>query len=1554
MPLTPKTFRVFVSSTFTDMREERHILQREVFPRLKSLCESKGASFQDVDLRWGVNEEAQLDQKIMNLCLGEIARCQRLSPKPNFIILLGDKYGWQPIPERIPNPEMELMLRELFPDDKSFITSWYREDRNAVPPEYVLQPRGEGFHRYEDWQKIENALQSILRSAVNRLALSADQNIKYFASATHQEIIRGAMEPTPGAMEPGEHVFAYFRHIKGLPGDATAKDYLNLSGRIRDPYAKAQLDALKGALNKKLPGGHIYPYNATWANGCTIDNAKALGDRVYEDLKSAIEGQLQNIENADSLTTEKKLHREFKDHRLEHFIGRKDALKAIAGYLDSPSQKVFSVIGASGTGKTSLLAKAFDTVSNKEGAKILRFLGTTSTTSDAYRFLSNLTEEIASEYNRDKLSLLKNGENETKLSTLIGLQELLPRLLNLATKEKPLIIFLDALDQLSREIAEIPLDWIPKELPEHVKFIVSAFPDLKERLMDTILYDLSPMPATEGEELLNIWLTAINRTLTYEQMRLVINKFTENGTPMYLRLAFEKAKAWHSYDSEISLKPDSGGILDEYFDAVEKEHSPLLLSKVCGYILSGKYQGLAENELLDLLVSDKEYWLYFLEHCHPDHRREVEELNRLPVIIWSRLFLDLEPYLTTRDADGLPIISFYHRRFIDYLKSRYIENPISFHFSLADYFENTAIYLDKKEQKPNIRKVVEQPFQETLSKRWLELANKTLGAFPFLMAKTKADMLEGILEDYAILWEKAPETLKNRLDRWRSFFTERAHILRRGKNEWPACKIFFQLAIEHADDSPLTKGAEQYLEDDKVDWIYLRRIQRLKEAGIKPYLAVLEGHTKAVLSAIQLKNGGILSWSEDRTLRTWDVGGRPLSVLEGHKGFVEGAIQLKDGRILSWANDNILRIWNVDGRPLGFLEGHTNYIYGAIQLNDGRILSWSKDNTLRIWDANGRPLAVLEGHEGPVEGAIQLNHGRILSWAKDNALLRIWDVDGRPIAVLEGHEGPVVGAIQLNNGQMLSWSKDETLRIWDDNGCPLAVLEGHSSWVSGAISLNNGRILSWSMDNTLRIWDDNGRPLAVLEGHTWLVNNAIQIQDGRILSWADTTLRIWNADGRSLAVLEGHTLAVYSAIQLHDGRILSCSCDKTMRIWDPNGRPLGVLEGHSGWIIGAIQLHDGRILSWAGSGDKTLRIWDSEIRPLSVLESHEDWVFGGVIQLNDKRILSWASDKTPRIWDSNGHTIAVLEGHTDYVKGVIPLNNGRILSWANDNTLRIWDPNGLTIAVLEGQDYVTGAIQLKEGRILTWNSGNPPRIWDSDGLPLGFLEGHTRSIDGIIQLNNGRMLSWSNDYILRIWDVDGRPIAVLEGHTWQINSAIQLNDGRILSWSNDYILRIWDVDGRPIAVLEAQDYVEGAVQLHDGQILTWTSDKTLYMWDSKTGVCLEKLTFTEFCLKYPESIPLYIGKDLCDSGFYAGTENCYGEVHLPIKDSKIILYARWHAESDCTARFLKPNGTFILTQANGQVCFLKIYSGKKPISIAELEEIHGIMKQGNSDPSTGK
>jgi hypothetical protein len=109
VPQVARTFRIFVSSTFRDLRAEREALQRFVFPRLRELCAERGARFQAIDLRWGVSEEAALDQQTVPICVAEIKRCQELTPRPNFVVLLGDRHGWRPLPAASPENEFRAL-----------------------------------------------------------------------------------------------------------------------------------------------------------------------------------------------------------------------------------------------------------------------------------------------------------------------------------------------------------------------------------------------------------------------------------------------------------------------------------------------------------------------------------------------------------------------------------------------------------------------------------------------------------------------------------------------------------------------------------------------------------------------------------------------------------------------------------------------------------------------------------------------------------------------------------------------------------------------------------------------------------------------------------------------------------------------------------------------------------------------------------------------------------------------------------------------------------------------------------------------------------------------------------------------------------------------------------------------------------------------------------------------------------------------------------------------------------------------------------------------------
>jgi hypothetical protein len=77
-----KTFRLFISSTFSDFNEERRLLQTYVFPKVKDYCSGKGYTFQPIDLRWGVSNEVHTS---------------KLQPHPNFLIMAGDCYGWVPL-----------------------------------------------------------------------------------------------------------------------------------------------------------------------------------------------------------------------------------------------------------------------------------------------------------------------------------------------------------------------------------------------------------------------------------------------------------------------------------------------------------------------------------------------------------------------------------------------------------------------------------------------------------------------------------------------------------------------------------------------------------------------------------------------------------------------------------------------------------------------------------------------------------------------------------------------------------------------------------------------------------------------------------------------------------------------------------------------------------------------------------------------------------------------------------------------------------------------------------------------------------------------------------------------------------------------------------------------------------------------------------------------------------------------------------------------------------------------------------------------------------------
>jgi len=106
-----RQIRVFISSTFRDMQDERGYLMKRTFPKLRKLAAERDVTLTELDLRWGITEEEAKSGKVVEICLREIE-----NSIPFFIGIIGNRYGW--VPEK---KDLSTNVTERFPNVNTFI-----------------------------------------------------------------------------------------------------------------------------------------------------------------------------------------------------------------------------------------------------------------------------------------------------------------------------------------------------------------------------------------------------------------------------------------------------------------------------------------------------------------------------------------------------------------------------------------------------------------------------------------------------------------------------------------------------------------------------------------------------------------------------------------------------------------------------------------------------------------------------------------------------------------------------------------------------------------------------------------------------------------------------------------------------------------------------------------------------------------------------------------------------------------------------------------------------------------------------------------------------------------------------------------------------------------------------------------------------------------------------------------------------------------------------------------------------------------------------------------
>ena len=714
--INSKTFRLFISSTFSDFKREREVLQSKVFPHIKAYAAQLGYTFQPIDLRWGVSNEAQLDQKTLELCLDEVKACKTFK-YPNFLVMLGDRYGWIPLPYAIEAQEFETLCALMTEQEKQDLTDWYMKDLNQLPASYVLKERTGEFEGFEHWEKEEIKLRDLLQCAVKKSSLDENQKSKYFTSATEAEVNEGIisyLKPTPSQIEQinktkispeidAKHVFGFFRSIE--PSSKIAETFIADDADQRDAkkfsYGVSKVLNPQNRLNKKVKLIEDGKLDETYL--------QAFQERVTHFLKSKIDEQKKQQEDAlkqqagevlpCSLRVEVKEQKNFVQNKCKNFLGQEEALEKIEKYISGDEEQPLVIYGKSGSGKSALMAQAITQVKGNSNKDVLyRFVGATANSSSSVDILTSLFLELGIEIHdedaRDLALIEKNDNKETFEQFSLRVHQ------EFKSIRGEVVIFIDAVDQL--QSADYFL-WLPKILPINVKIVISALKDDKYAEDSQYFNDLSVKTSNQyaipefndAPKLIRNLLKGEGRTLQLEQERYLLKQYEIEPSPLYIRLAIQEAKQWRCIvntkneyvknEAHEEIQGTNVGIIQAYIQNLTEiyHHDREFVNRVLGYIYSSK-DGLSEYELLTVLSMDQ----HFVDKVAPTtfHNNITQEL---PLIHWTRLYNNLKSFLSIKKKDNSELMCFFHREI-----SRAITKEINLkaeHESLIDAVQSLII-----------------------------------------------------------------------------------------------------------------------------------------------------------------------------------------------------------------------------------------------------------------------------------------------------------------------------------------------------------------------------------------------------------------------------------------------------------------------------------------------------------------------------------------------------------------------------------------------------------------------------------------------------------------------------------------------------------------------------------------------------------------------------------------------------------------------------------------------------------------------------------------------
>ncbi len=578
----------------------------------------------------------------------------------------------------------------------------------------------------------------------------------------------------------------------------------------------------------------------------------------------------------------------------------------------------------------------------------------------------------------------------------------------------------------------------------------------------------------------------------------------------------------------------------------------------------------------------------------------------------------------------------------------------------------------------------------------------------------------------------------------------------------------------------------------------------------------LRGHTDWVIAVAYSVDGArVATASVDKTVRLWDGNtGALVQTLEGHELGLNAVAFTRDGsHIATVSMDKTARIWDVEsGKELTKLV-HEHELFGISISPDGaRLATAAGDGRVRVWDvAKAEVLREFE-HGGALRAVAWSPDGTRLVSASDNGTARVWNAsDGAVVSNFAGHGGkPLLAAAWSPNGRrVVTGGYDAVARMWEaDTGREVASLE-HGETVMALAFSPDGKYLAAGVfdDDMAVLWNVDRSARVRSFRHAGPVNGVAWSPDGTKLvtsSW-DKTAKSWDIRASpAMRVLEGHWQGVYAVAASADGsRFATASGDDTARLWDAStGRVIAELRGHIHDLSAVAFSEDGTMLATA-SWDGTARLWDAKSGAfVRTLKGHEGRVHAVAFSPNGERVATASADERVHIWDrASGAVERTLEHDSSVADVSFSPDGTQLFTVTTAGTGHLWSSNSGQALSLDYDGLVTAAaFSPDKTRLALSTKGNEIVIWDRASKTASMtFAGHSEPVRVLAFSRTGELLaSASEDGTVRVWDAssgDERGSLAHVGRVFDV--AFSADDAALLSANGDDIARVWALSPTP-------------------------------------------------------------------------------------------------------------------------------------------------------------